>query len=62
MTIPSAAEDMDFCHTCDTETRWNGERCTGCHREWGYENPPIVELLPCGCCECCGCNCQGGAS
>ena len=26
----------DFCYECDKTTRWDGEFCTGCGREWGY--------------------------
>ena len=41
-----SAEDKDgddFCYVCDKDTIWNGEHCEGCHREWGYEHPPIFK-------------------
>lgn len=28
--------DRDFCYECDTCTRWDGETCTGCGRQWGH--------------------------
>jgi len=30
-------EDADFCYECNEVTRWNGEICTGCGRQWGHE-------------------------
>jgi len=33
----TSVEDTDFCYTCDADTAWSGEVCTGCHRIWGYE-------------------------
>lgn len=33
------AEENDFCYECNRVTRWEGERCAGCGREWGHPLP-----------------------
>ena len=30
-------EDMDYCYECDKVTEWDGEKCNGCGRTWGYD-------------------------
>ncbi|QPE04145.1 hypothetical protein IT882_13185 [Microbacterium schleiferi] len=35
------ADDTDFCYECDRVTKWAGETCQGCGREWGHPVGPV---------------------
>ena len=35
--------EEDYCYTCERVTIWDGEFCTGCGRQWGYEHAPEKE-------------------
>ena len=40
---PTRPGEEDHCYTCERVTRWEGEFCTGCGRQWGYSLPPEKE-------------------